>query len=346
MSSSDVSVSNAVPSLESGAVISNPNQILSTEELSVLNLRSNRQGLVQLAGHLAVMLVSGCLWATYPNHLLLAIPALILYGFSIAAMFAPMHESVHRTAFANNRLNDVVAFFAGLLSFYNSTFYRRYHKWHHRYTRIPDKDPELSDLRPNNWWEYLLETSGLLWWWGKLRTHFTVATGRLDNYPYIPETARDEVVRSVRLQLGVYASAIALSILFQQPWFFLYWLLPLAVGQHQYSHNADHSACPLLDVEYAFPRRTSSICIDSVSCFAHRPRKTAPSLCLCGIGLYTCQPYPDRQFRQECMMSRSPSCLILENFSLQCGIVLPQAELVYQTYGELASDRSNVILYH
>lgn len=258
MSSSDVSVSNSVPSLESGAVITSPNQILSTEELSVLNLRSNRQGLVQLAGHLAVMLVSGYLWASYPNHLLLAIPALIVYGFSLAAMFAPMHESVHRTAFANNRLNDVVAWFAGLLSFYNSTFYRRYHKWHHRYTRIPDKDPELSDKRPNNWWEYFLEVSGLLWWWGKLRTHFTVATGKLDNYPYIPETARDEVVRSVRLQLGVYASAIALSILFQQPWFLLYWLLPLTVGQPilRTILLAEHTGCSL-DANYLTNTRTT-----------------------------------------------------------------------------------------
>jgi homoserine O-acetyltransferase/O-succinyltransferase len=44
-------------------------------------------------------------------------------------------------------------------------------------------------------------------------------------------------------------------------------------------------------------------------------------------------------------MSRSPGSFILENFALQCGAVLPRAQLVYQTYGELASDRSNVILY-
>ena len=36
---------------------------------------------------------------------------------------------------------------------------------------------------------------------------------------------------------------------------------------------------------------------------------------------------------------------ILEKFALQCGAVLPQAHLVYQTYGELNHDRTNVILY-
>lgn len=44
-------------------------------------------------------------------------------------------------------------------------------------------------------------------------------------------------------------------------------------------------------------------------------------------------------------MIKSRSFLDLENFRLECGTVLPQAHLVYQTYGELAGDRSNAILY-
>lgn len=38
-------------------------------------------------------------------------------------------------------------------------------------------------------------------------------------------------------------------------------------------------------------------------------------------------------------------CFTLSNFTLQCGVVLPKANLVYQTYGELNSDHTNVILY-
>jgi homoserine O-acetyltransferase/O-succinyltransferase len=44
-------------------------------------------------------------------------------------------------------------------------------------------------------------------------------------------------------------------------------------------------------------------------------------------------------------MIRTPDCLTLKNFELQCGAVLPEAQLVYQTYGVLNGDRSNVILY-
>jgi homoserine O-acetyltransferase/O-succinyltransferase len=35
----------------------------------------------------------------------------------------------------------------------------------------------------------------------------------------------------------------------------------------------------------------------------------------------------------------------LEDFELQCGAVIPTAQLVYQTYGELNRDRTNAILY-
>ncbi|WP_341531626.1 alpha/beta fold hydrolase (plasmid) [Nostoc sp. UHCC 0302] len=44
-------------------------------------------------------------------------------------------------------------------------------------------------------------------------------------------------------------------------------------------------------------------------------------------------------------MTRYPSFLTLENFRLECGAVLSKARLAYQTYGELASDRTNAILY-
>ena len=41
----------------------------------------------------------------------------------------------------------------------------------------------------------------------------------------------------------------------------------------------------------------------------------------------------------------TPKQLVLKDFPLQCGLVLPEAEVVYQVYGELNSDRTNAILY-
>jgi fatty acid desaturase len=219
-------------------------QILNVQELNILNNRDNRRGLIQLAGHITVMVISGNLW-TGTDNWLIKLPSLVIYGCSFATMFAPMHECSHRTAFANNYLNDLVAWWAAVLSFYNSTFYRRYHKWHHRYTQIPGKDPELEDSKPSNIKEYLLEISGYNWWLGKIKTYYRIATGKLDNMPYIAENAKYEVIKSIRLQLTVYGIAIAVSLIFQQPWFITLWLLPLILGQPilRLILLAEHTGC-------------------------------------------------------------------------------------------------------
>ena len=219
-------------------------QILENSVLKKLNTRSNVRGITRLIGHVSIMVGSGYLWL-HLDSWWGKLPALVIYGFSFAAMFAVVHECCHRTAFANKKINDVAAWWAGVLSGYNSTFYRRYHKWHHRYTRVPGKDPELEDLQPSKLGEYLMQISGYYWWLGKIQTHFRVATGKLENMPYIAESAEGEVINSTRWQLAVYGIAIAISLVFQQPWFITLWLLPLAVGQPilRFILLAEHTGC-------------------------------------------------------------------------------------------------------
>ena len=226
------------------SLISQPKQILDSSILKNLNLRSNLLGIIRLLGHLTITIGSGYLWLNI-DAWWIKLPALIVYGFSFAAMFAIVHECCHRTAFASNQLNDIVAWWAGVLSGYNSTFYRRYHKWHHRYTRIEGKDPELEDIQPNSIEEYVAEISGYNWWLGKIQTHFRVAAGKLDSMPYISESARSEIINSTRWQLAVYGMAIACSLILQQPWFITLWLLPLAVGQPilRFILLAEHTGC-------------------------------------------------------------------------------------------------------
>lgn len=209
----------------------NPRQLLPADDLKQLNRRSDLRGGLQFAGHLLVMGLSGLLWATQRDHWMIAAPALVIYGFSLATMFAAVHECAHRTAFATNWLNDSLGWLAGVLSFYNCAFYRRYHKWHHRYTQIPDKDPELEEPKPTTLAGYLWRVSGLPWWWGKIAGHWQVATGNMADMPYIAEDAYGIVMRATWLQLAVYGMAIAASVMAGQPWFLLYWVLPLAIGQ-------------------------------------------------------------------------------------------------------------------
>jgi fatty acid desaturase len=211
-----------------------PASPISAEELRRLQRRSDGRGLLRLAGHLSAIGGAGILYAFALQRSgpgLLAVVAAVALGFTLVTMFAAMHECVHRTAFSSQWLNHAVGWLAGLLSFYNSDFYRHYHGWHHRFTQIPGKDPELEDAKPTSLLTYAVEMSGLTWWTGKLRTHFAIAAGRVGGYGFLNDKTRPQVVRSVRLQLAVYGLAIAVSVALGRPLFLTYWLLPVALAQ-------------------------------------------------------------------------------------------------------------------
>ncbi len=71
------------------------------------------------------------------------LPALLLQGIFINALFGAMHESVHYGSFKTRWMADVLAFFSGAAILNNAGFYRHYHLAHHRYTQDPERDPEL-----------------------------------------------------------------------------------------------------------------------------------------------------------------------------------------------------------
>jgi fatty acid desaturase len=170
---------------------------------------------------------------------------LVVSGVGLATCFAPLHECGHRTAFRSKRLNDGVAWLMGLLSFYNSTFYRRYHQWHHRYTHQPGLDPELEDPVPTTLAGYLREISGWNWWTGKLRGHARLLWGDLSAIPYMSPELIPQIRRSIRLQFAVYGVLAALSLIAANGFLFWSWLLPLAIGQPvlRLLLLAEHTGC-------------------------------------------------------------------------------------------------------
>jgi len=207
---------------------------IAPDELRLLQQRSNGRGLMRLAGHLLAMggtAFAHTLTVQRSASVSLQSASALALGFTLVTMFATMHECVHRTAFKSRWLNDSVAWVAGLLSFYNSTFYRHYHRWHHLYTQLPGKDPELGDPKPTSFGRYFLELSALPWWLGKLRTYFTLASGKIESYGFLDEQRGRAAVRSVRLQLLTYAAAIGTSVLLGYPYFVVYWLAPVALAQ-------------------------------------------------------------------------------------------------------------------
>ena len=210
-----------------------------------LNQVRNRPGVIRLASHLLTIGVGGWLWAQPQLPWPLRLVGLIFSGIGLATAFAPMHECGHRTVFTSRRWNDAVAWFAGLLSFYNATFYRRYHQWHHRYTHQPGMDPELEDAPPTSLWAYGLEISGWNWWLGKVRGHARLLFGDLSCYPFLTPELIPQVRRSVRAQFAVYAVVLVLSLINGHGFLLWSWLLPLAVGQPflRFWLLAEHTGC-------------------------------------------------------------------------------------------------------
>ena len=69
---------------------------------------SDAAGIRRLAGHLALL---GCTAALVRASLGSGwvLPAMLLHGVAVVSLFAPLHESTHRTAFRSRWLDDLVA---------------------------------------------------------------------------------------------------------------------------------------------------------------------------------------------------------------------------------------------
>lgn len=219
--------------------------LIGREDLARLNTLNDGQAALRLLSHLTLIVTAGFIWRLQSLPLMLRLPALLLSGVGLATCFAPLHECCHRTAFRSKGLNDAVAWLMGLLSFYNSTFYRRYHQWHHRYTHQPGLDPELEDPVPTTPAGYFLEISGWNWWSGKIQGYGRLLWGDLDALPYLSAEITPQVRRSVRLQALVYALAATLSLIAGNGFLLWSWLLPLAVGQPflRWVLLAEHTGC-------------------------------------------------------------------------------------------------------
>src|SRR5437667_1330759 len=198
--------------------------------LGKLGRRSDRRGALQLAAHIACIGATGCLvWFARPSWFLL-IPAMALHGVTIVTLFAPMHECVHRTAFASRTANLVVGWLAGVLSFYNSTFYWHFHSWHHRYTQDPARDPELMVPKARNRREYLREIGAVNFWWRRAMDYPRLALGLLRGLPFVPDSARSHIALSMSAQLLVYlAGGVAIALGYTAVVF--YWFLPALLAQ-------------------------------------------------------------------------------------------------------------------
>jgi len=213
--------------------------------LKALSERSDRRGLAHLAGHLLAILGTGWLLSSAWGSPWLA-PALVLHGTVLAFLFAPLHETIHYTAFRSRALNQSVAFVCGLILFLPSQYFRDFHFAHHRHTQDEGTDPELIRPKPATLGDYLLVLSGLPYWSEQVQLFARLAAGRVTE-PFIPERRRKAVIREVRVLICLYVAIALASLDLGSLAVFQYWLLPLIFGQAALRAflMAEHTGCPL-----------------------------------------------------------------------------------------------------
>jgi fatty acid desaturase len=226
--------------------------------LKRLYARSDWAGLRQTAAHLALLVAGGWLVLEARGTWWL-LPALLLQGILVNALFGAMHESVHYGSFKTRRFADLLAFFSGAAILNNAGFYRHYHMAHHRYTQDPQRDPELITAgTPRNWGNYLLRVSAIPFFLTRLRDIFLFPLGLRGGVTYIHESAWPEARRWGRWLLALYAVLAAGSILLKTDVLLWVWLIPLAVGAPllRLYLLCEHTLCPNSDDGFANTRTT------------------------------------------------------------------------------------------
>jgi fatty acid desaturase len=216
-----------------------PHAPVSRERVRQLRRLSDSRGLLRLAGHLAALLSAAILVALAPG--LWRLPAQVLEGAILIFLFSALHESIHRTAFKNRRLNDAVASVIGFLILLPADYFRFFHFAHHRYTQDPGRDPELATPKPRTKAQWLWTVTGIPLWASLIKGLLTHALSRT------PEP-----------HLALYAPIALASILARSDAALQFWILPAILGQPwlRLYLLAEHTGCPLVPDMLANTRTT------------------------------------------------------------------------------------------
>ena len=229
--------------------MSNPRRTpirLPHDTLAALVERSDRKGLSHLALHMLAIGATGALYAAAFDTAWM-LPAAWLYGTALIFLFAPLHETVHYTAFRSRWINRLVSAACGWILLLPSRYFRAFHLEHHRCTQDPERDPELAVAPPRTWRDYVWRVSGFQYWTSRVRTMVTHASGSVTE-PYITQSERGAVVLEARLHLASYVALAAGSAIAGSPALLWIWVVPAILGQPMLRLYllAEHTGCPMV----------------------------------------------------------------------------------------------------
>ncbi len=204
---------------------------LDTETLRRLSRRTDGPGLAYLARWALALAATG-MGIHHAQGTWWLVPAVFVHGvFLTVPAYALSHECGHGSAFRSRWLNEAVFWITSLL-YFEEPCHRRYaHARHHACTWIEGKDAQMPYDIPLTLKGWLLEVSGIAFFFYEARTFVRNALGRFgdDVREFTPASRLPKLRRGARTCLAVYA-ALAALVLLGQEWVLLYLVLPRLAG--------------------------------------------------------------------------------------------------------------------
>ena len=206
-------------------------KLVNNKDLKPFLKRNNFNGIVHLSLHILLILFSGTLIYllndTYYQYL-----AIIFHGIFIAFLYAGLHECIHKTAFKNRRLNEIVGHFIAFIilrSFLNGRFR---HMAHHTFTQHPEKDPDKVSF-PKSFFEYIKHITSFAIWIRIIDNLVRHSLGKFNSseLEYIPQNQNKSLIIETRIMMIGYIMILFYSLYFSSMLFLLYWLIPRVLGE-------------------------------------------------------------------------------------------------------------------
>jgi len=205
------------------------NNLLEASDRRWLAKRRNRHAIVQLATHVAILAFSSVAVMTFSGTYWI-IPSLVVHGIVLIFLFAPLHETIHDTAFRTKAFNRSVATVLGLVLLLPARYFRHFHAAHHRLTNMPG-DPELSGGRPADIIGYFIHISGVPLWRERVSTLLCHASGRVEE-SFVPRHRRPTIMKEARVTILFYSVLGIVSWTMGWGDIVLWlWIVPMVIGQ-------------------------------------------------------------------------------------------------------------------
>ncbi|HEY1415473.1 MAG TPA: fatty acid desaturase [Caulobacteraceae bacterium] len=221
---------------------------VSRERLRALSRKSDLAGALQTASHVgALAMTTTSLLVVVPLAPWSSVPLFLAQGILINCLYAGQHELSHWTAFRTKALNDLVGHLFGVATLNPFLTDRWIHFAHHRATHDPLRDPEIMGTGPFTLSSYILDLSGVSFWYRRVTGIVRTAMERgLGSCYWLDARRRRIVTREARVHVALWLLIAAVSAALRTWLAVELWIAPMLLTKwfHQLQNLGEHTGLP------------------------------------------------------------------------------------------------------